>query len=160
MRIVTMGVYGFDEASFLDALQRANVDIFIDTRRRRAVRGSRYAFANSLRLQAHLAALGIPYLHRLELAPSTEARQAQDQADTASNIRRSDRKTLTDTFMDTYSHECLAPLDSRQLVASLGPDLQSILFFCVERAPSACHRGLLANKLAADLNAKVEHIVP
>ncbi len=34
MRIVTMGVYGFDEHTFFETLLNANIDIFVDTRRR------------------------------------------------------------------------------------------------------------------------------
>ncbi|MFN2179799.1 MAG: hypothetical protein ACK2UV_09955, partial [Candidatus Promineifilaceae bacterium] len=56
--IVTIGVYGFDETTFFQALKDAGVDTFCDIRRRRGVRGSRYAFANSKRLQKRLAELG------------------------------------------------------------------------------------------------------
>ncbi len=51
-RIVTIGVYGFEEEEFFAALANARVDLFCDVRRRRGVRGARYAFANSQRLQA------------------------------------------------------------------------------------------------------------
>ena len=61
--IVTIGAIGYTAESFFQALQNANVDTFIDVRRRRAVRGREYAFANSQRLQARLAELGIRYVH-------------------------------------------------------------------------------------------------
>lgn len=80
MRIITLGVYGFDADTFRAALERANIDIFVDTRRRRGVRGPQYAFVNSQRLQNLLAGLGIRYVHRLDLAPSNETRQIQEQA--------------------------------------------------------------------------------
>jgi uncharacterized protein (DUF488 family) len=76
-KIVTIGVYGFDAESFFAALQRAGVDTLCDIRRRRGVRGSEYAFANRARLEARLAARGIRYVHRLDLAPSTALREAQ-----------------------------------------------------------------------------------
>ena len=69
-KIVTIGVYGFDEARFFEALRKVKVDTFCDIRNRRGVRGSTYAFANSLRLQARLAELGIRYLYRKDLAPT------------------------------------------------------------------------------------------
>ena len=69
-KIVTIGVYGFDEAGFFRALQEARVDTFCDIRDRRGVRGSTYAFVNSQRLQTRLTNLGICYLHRKDLAPS------------------------------------------------------------------------------------------
>ena len=55
MKFVTIGVYGSDEATFFEALQRAGVDTFCDIRWRRGVRGAKYAFANSARLQKRLA---------------------------------------------------------------------------------------------------------
>jgi hypothetical protein len=39
-------------------------------------------------------------------------------------------------------------------------DPGSILFFCVEREPKACHRSLLADAVATELGATVEHLVP
>ena len=60
MKLITIGVYGFDEESFFQALLAAGVDVFCDIRQRRGVRGATYAFANSQRLQRRLAELGIP----------------------------------------------------------------------------------------------------
>ena len=51
LKLVTIGVYGFDEASFFAALQTAGVDTLCDMRQRRGVRGADYAFVNSKRLQ-------------------------------------------------------------------------------------------------------------
>ena len=87
-KIVTIGVYGFDEDSFFDALHKARVDTFCDIRSRRGVRGSIYAFANSLRLQARLADLGIRYLHRKDLAPTQAVRDRQAAADKATKTRQ------------------------------------------------------------------------
>ena len=55
-------------------------------RSRRGVRGSTYAFANSLRLQARLTDLGIRYLHRKDLAPTQAVRDRQAAADKATKI--------------------------------------------------------------------------
>lgn len=155
-----MGVYGFDEHTFFETLLNANIDIFVDTRRRRAVRGTKYAFANSRRLQSRLEDFGILYVHRLDLAPSNETRRAQDHADVASGIRRHERDMLTDTFKEAYHHDCLEHLSSDQLMDELGPGNDSILVFCVEKNPSACHRSLLASRLASDLGAEVHHLMP
>jgi hypothetical protein len=83
-KIVTIGVYGFDEDSFFEALCKAKVDTFCDIRSRRGVRGSTYAFANSLRLQTRLAELGIRYLYRKDLAPTQAVRDRQAAADKVS----------------------------------------------------------------------------
>ena len=159
MRIVTAGVYGHTEETFFDAVNGAKIDVFVDTRRRRAVRGAKYAFANSNRLQAKLAEMGIRYEHRLDLAPTMEMVHAQDAEDRAQGIRRSDRDDLGNTLVEGYTHLVLDDLDSKAFVASLG-DPASILIFCVERTPAACHRSLLAERLATDLGAEVEHILP
>lgn len=56
----TIGVYGFDASSFLDSLNKAGVSMLLDVRQRRGVRGTQYAWANSQRLQASLAASDDP----------------------------------------------------------------------------------------------------
>jgi len=160
MRIVTAGVYGHTEETFFNALREARVDVFVDTRRRRAVRGSTYAFANSNRLQARLAEMVIRYEHRLDLAPTMEMVKGQDARDHAEGIRRSDRDHLSRELIDGYTRLVLDDLDSRAFVASLGEPAEAILIFCVERTPEACHRSLLARKLTEDLGAEVEHILP
>ena len=45
IEIVTIGVYGVDEAGFFAALQAASVDIFCDLRARRGLRGVDYVYA-------------------------------------------------------------------------------------------------------------------
>jgi hypothetical protein len=158
--IVTIGVYGWDEASFWAALQAAGVDTFVDIRRRRGVRGAAYAFANAGRLQAGLAALGIRYLHRLDLAPSLETRAAQETADRAAHVVRRQRTALDPAFSERYQRECLASFDSRAFLALLDPGARVIALFCVEGEPAACHRSLLAARLASDLSLVVEHLRP
>jgi uncharacterized protein (DUF488 family) len=74
MAVATIGVYGFTAGSFLDALSEADVALLLDVRQRRGVRGSEYAWANSLRLQAALAEASVDYRRHPELAPTTELR--------------------------------------------------------------------------------------
>src|SRR2546423_1169945 len=122
MKIVTIGVYGSDEGAFFDALQRAGVDTFCDIRRRRGLRGSEYAFANSTRLQKRLGELGIRYLHAPEVAPSAALRGAQAKADKAQKTARRKRTTLSHAFIDGYRHQCLANFDSCKFVERFGPE--------------------------------------
>lgn len=75
LRMVTIGIYGFDGESFPQRLRQTDVRLLLDVRQRRGVRGSEYAWANSLRLQAALARAGIAYEHHPELAPTTELRR-------------------------------------------------------------------------------------
>ncbi|HAJ38663.1 MAG TPA: hypothetical protein DCL15_23600 [Chloroflexi bacterium] len=159
-KIVTIGVYGFNEESFFAALQRAGVDTLCDIRRRRGVRGSEYAFANRARLEARLATLGIRYVHRLDLAPSNELRQGQYAADAAEHVSKRQREALSPAFIEGYQRECLAAFDSHQFTANLGEAARIVAFLCVETAPAACHRSLIAARLALDLGLDIEHLLP
>ena len=156
---VTIGVYGWDAQTFFRALQDAQVDTLCDIRRRRGVRGSEYAFANSQRLQARLAGLGIAYVHRLDLAPGDATRQAQYAVDEANKVAKRQREALSPEFIDAYQRECLAGFDSQQFVADLG-DARVVALLCVERDAAACHRSLLADQLAHDLDTSVRHLLP
>lgn len=159
MKITTLGVYGYTDETFRAALEQAKPAVFVDTRRRRGVRGHQYAFANSQRLQALLEDLGITYVHRLDLAPPESAIRAQDEVDRKAGIARYDRDRLSHVLRDTYQREVLDRFDSQAFVESLGTP-ESVLLFCVEGNPAACHRTLLANRLRDDLGGDITHIVP
>jgi uncharacterized protein (DUF488 family) len=159
-KIVTIGVYGYDAESFFAALQHAGVDTLCDIRRRRGVRGSEYAFANRARLEARLAALGIRYVHRLDLAPSKELRQGQYSVDAAEGVTKRQRAELSPAFVEGYRGECLASFDSHRFAADLGEEAHVVALLCVESAPAACHRSLVAERLAADLELEVEDLLP
>ncbi len=157
---VTIGVYGFDEAGFFQALQNAGVDTFCDLRRRRGVRGSAYAFANSQRLQGRLAELGIRYIYRADLAPSLEVRRAQETADKANKTAKRKRTALGAAFVEAYRRECLDGFDSHRFVVDLGEEALVVALFCVERLPAACHRLLVAERLEVELATTVRHLLP
>jgi uncharacterized protein (DUF488 family) len=157
---VTVGVYGWDAERFFAALQAAGVDTFCDIRDRRGVRGAEYAFANSERLQARLAEIGIRYIHRRDLAPSREVRSQQHAADAESHTARRQRAVLSPEFVAAYLRERLKGFDSAAFAASLGPEARVVALFCVEREPAACHRGLLADRLAQDLGVRIRHLIP
>ncbi len=160
IKIVTIGVYGFDETGFFDALGKAAVDTFCDIRNRRGVRGATYAFANSKRLQARLAELGIRYIYRKDLAPTQAVRDKQAAADKATKTAKRKRTTLGKAFIEAYHTECLDVFDPQSLLDELESDARVVALFCVETAPDACHRSLVADKLAKTLNLEVEDILP
>lgn len=159
-KIVTIGAIGYTADAFFSALQEAEVDTFVDVRRRRAVRGAAYAFANSQRLQARLAKLGIRYLHRLDLAPPTTVRQQQAAADAAAGVAKRKRAELSPTFVTLYRSEVLTSFDPQSLHDDLPPDAAVIALMCVERVPAACHRSLLAERLRQAWGVEVVHLVP
>lgn len=157
--VVTIGVYEFDLAAFLAALRAANVGLLIDVRQRRGVRGSAYAWANAQRLQAALAAAGIAYRHERELAPTTELRQLQYAADDRLGVGKRSRAELDPVYRERYIAEILDHADLDALVAQLPAGAASALL-CVEADPEACHRSLIAERLAERHGLRVTHVRP
>ena len=160
LKIVTIGVFGFSEEEFFQALQMASVDTFCDIRQRRGVRGATYAFCNSKRLQARLAEMGIRYLHRKDLAPTTAVRQIQYDADKANKVAKRKRTALGQAFISAYQEKVLADFEPQSLLDDLDIGAKVVALFCVEREPGACHRSLVADKLQQELEIEVEDIVP
>jgi uncharacterized protein (DUF488 family) len=160
MKVFTIGAYGWDEEDFVQAIRDAAPDVFVDVRRRRGLRGRAYAWANSARLQAMLAGSGIPYVHRLDVAPSDATRHIVAKDANSAGIGYRDRTSLSQEYLDAYGQEVLEGFDAAGFVASLGEGVESIMLFCVERAPAACHRSLLAERLVGDLGPRVMHILP
>ena len=110
LRVSTViGVYDWDLASFLEALACAQVRLLIDVRQRRGVRGPVYAWANSARLQAALAAAGIAYRHHKELAPTTELRHLQYAEDARRGEGKRSRTVLAPEYATRYTREILDP---------------------------------------------------
>jgi uncharacterized protein (DUF488 family) len=159
VHLFTIGVYGFDEESFFSALQDADVDLLLDIRRRRGVRGPLYTFANAGRLQQELARHGIAYRHEIGLAPTEETRDLQRAADREGGEGQRRRETLAPEFAADYTRRTLDPFDWPALIAELGA-FQRPALLCVERSPEACHRSLAAARLAELTGAPVTHLVP
>ena len=160
LKILTIGVYGFVAADFFGALLSNKVDVFCDIRQRRGVRGARYAFVNSKRLQNRLDELGIGYVHIKDLAPTKEIRQLQKTADQSSRTKKRERSWLSDAFIEAYQAEILAEYSPQAFLEEIGEECEVVVLFCVEREPEACHRMLAANYLASNLDLEVEHIRP
>jgi len=158
-KVATIGVYGFDAASLLGALRKADVILLLDVRQRRAVRGSEYSWANSTRLQAALAEAAIAYEHRPELAPTTELRQLQYAEDDRRGEGKRSRTELAPEYARRYTEEILDRADLDALVAEL-PATGVAALLCVEREPEACHRSLIAARLTDEHEVAVTHLRP
>ena len=156
--IATIGVYGFDRNSFLEALAAARIDLLLDVRQRRGVRGSAYAWANAQRLQAALAEAGVGYSHLKELAPTTELRQVQYREDARVGEGKRSRTALAPEYARRYTEEILDRVDLEPIVKWIGSSSAALL--CVERDPEACHRSLIAARLARDRDFSVKHLRP
>jgi uncharacterized protein (DUF488 family) len=158
-RLFTIGAYGWDPETFFQTLEQAQVDLFLDIRRRRGVRGREYAFANATRLQQELETRGITYRHEIGLAPDQVTRDLQARDDAEKRIARRKREALGDAFIADYLERTLEPFDTGVLVDDLMSFRRPVLF-CVERAPEACHRHLVAERLAKETGVPVTDLVP
>ena len=156
--IATIGVYGFDLESFLGALSGAEVDLLLDVRQRRGVRGSEYAWANAKRLQAALEEAGVAYSHLPELAPTTELREAQYREDARLGEGKRARSHLAPEFAERYTAEILEQVDLEPIVNWIGSTRAALM--CVERDPEACHRSLIAARLAREFGFNVKDLRP
>jgi uncharacterized protein (DUF488 family) len=152
-------VYGFTSEEFLATLRQAGVRQLLDVRQRRGVRGAEYAWANAKRLQAALEEAGIEYRHHPELAPTTELRQLQYAEDDRQGVGKRSRSELAPAYRDRYIAEILDRADLGAVVDELPSDGVAALF-CVERDPEACHRSLIAGRLAEEHGAEVVHLRP
>ena len=156
--IATIGVYGFNRETFLATLAEAGIDLVLDVRQRRGVRGSEYTWANARRLQDSLSEAGINYSHLKELAPTTELRQAQYRADDRRGEGKRSRSLLAPEYADGYTEEILDRVDLAPIVKWVGGSKAALL--CVERDPEACHRSLIAARLQRDWGFSVEDLRP
>jgi uncharacterized protein (DUF488 family) len=158
-RLATIGVYDWTLAEFLAALRRAEVRQLLDVRQRRGVRGSQYAWANSKRLQAALAGADIAYEHLPELAPTTELRHVQYAEDARLGVGKRSRERLAPEYVERFIRERLDQVDLAPIVESMPTDGTTVLL-CVERDPEACHRSLVAARMASEYHLSLAHLRP
>lgn len=153
MDIYTIGVYNSSEDIFFKKLIDSKIDTFIDVRQRRGVRGSKYSFVNSIKLQEKLTKLNIKYIHQLDLAPSTEVRDLQKKADLKKNELKQNREGLDDAFKNAFEDLILNRFDSKSFIQNLQIQNSSkIVLFCVEEKACACHRSLIAKRIGEEFN--------
>jgi uncharacterized protein (DUF488 family) len=139
------------------ALAEAKVDVLVDVRQRRGVRGSEYAWANSARLQAALADAGVGYRHMKELAPTTEMRHLQYREDARRGEGKRSRTVLAPAYVRSYTDQILDDADLSPLAELAERSHPALL--CVERDPAACHRSLIVARLEADHGIAAQHIL-
>jgi len=158
MKFFTIGVYGSTEQEFFQKLIDNNIDTFCDIRQRRGVRGSKYAFVNSNKLQQRLNELNIKYTHIIDLAPTKEIRELQKDADAKEGILKRDRNKLGKVFTIAYKNLILNNFDFDAFLEKLNEaGASNIVLFCVEEKPAACHRSIVSDKIEK-LGYKIEHL--
>ena len=157
--VATIGVYGFTLERFLDALRAADVRQLLDVRQRRGVRGPQYAWANAARLQAALAEAG----HRVPppqgACADHRAAQLQYREDERLGVGKRSRVVAGARVCRALHARDPRPADLGALVAEL-PAAGAAALFCVEADPEACHRSLIAQRLADRYGMRVARIRP
>lgn len=158
MEFYTIGVYNSTEQEYFDKLTENNIDTFCDIRQRRGVRGAKYSFVNSQRLQSKLQDLDIQYGHILDLAPTTEIRDLQKEADAKQGELKRDRNELGKVFKIAYKNRILSNYDFDYFIEKLEEiNANRVVLFCVEEKPQACHRSLVTDKLES-LGYNITHL--
>jgi len=158
MEFFTIGVYNSSEEEYFEKLIENRIDTFCDIRQRRGVRGAKYAFVNSKRLQEKLNDLDIKYGHVIDLAPTKEIRELQKEADAQKGELKRDRNRLGQVFTIAYKDRILSNFDFDSFLEKLdevGAD--RVVLFCVEEKPEACHRSIVADRLEK-LGYKITHL--
>lgn len=158
MEFFTIGVYNSTEQEYFNKLIENHIDTFCDIRQRRGVRGAKYSFVNSNRLQAKLNDLDIKYGHIIDLAPTTEIRDLQKEADTKQGKLKRERNKLGKIFTIAYKDRILSNFNFDNFTDKLDEvGANRIVLFCVEEKPEACHRSIVSNKLEK-LGYKITHL--
>lgn len=159
MEFFTIGVYNSTEKEFFDKLSKNNIDTFCDIRQRRGVRGAKYSFVNSNRLQQKLSDLGINYGYVSELAPTSEIRNLQKEIDSQKGELKNERQELGKVFVIEYKNKILKNFDFDNFFENLDKiSANKIALFCVEETAQACHRSIVGEKLMNDFNFKITHL--
>lgn len=158
MEFFTIGVYNSTEQEYFKKLTDNSIDTFCDIRQRRGVRGSKYAFVNSNRLQARLNELDIKYGHIIDLAPTSEIRELQKEADVQQGELKRDRNKLGEVFILAYKNRILSKFNFDNFLEKLeNVSANRVVLFCVEEKPEACHRSIVTDKLQ-QLGYKITHL--
>ena len=159
MEFFTIGVYNSSETTFFEKLTLNGIDLLCDIRQRRGVRGAKYSFVNSTRLQQRLNELEIKYEYLKDLAPTVEIRAFQKRSDREKGELKRERQGLASVFITEYKNKILENFNFDVLFESLNRiKAIKVAFFCVEESADACHRSIVADKLRNELKLDVTHL--
>ena len=119
MEFLTIGVYGYTEEEFFSLIEQNNIDLFLDVRQRRGMRGKKYSFVNSTYLQQKLEFMNISYKHEKLLAPTPEIRNFQKLMDSKNDISKQSRTNLGEEFKNKYIFQIMEKFDFDKWIKEL-----------------------------------------
>jgi uncharacterized protein (DUF488 family) len=159
MEFFTIGVYNSTESEFFNKLVDNRIDTFCDIRQRRGVRGAKYSFVNSNRLQEKLTELDIKYGHVVGLAPTTEIRNIQNEIDVEKGELKRERQQLGEIFKIEYKNKIINIFNFEDFIDNLEKNGSTrVVLFCVEELPTACHRSVVAQTLNEQYGFRINHL--
>lgn len=159
MKIYTIGVYNKTDEEFFDKLVKNKIDTFCDIRQVRGMRGAKYSFVNSNRLQQILAALDINYVYVNALTPTEDVRDIQKAIDQKNGILQTNRVLLDKSFISAYEKKVFNKFNMKKFIEGLTKSgSKKIVFFCVEENHEACHRSIVCKKLQQMFGFEVAHL--
>jgi hypothetical protein len=74
-------------------------------------------------------------------------------------VGKRSRVALAAEYVERYEHEILDAADLTPIVAAMPSDAATALY-CVERDASACHRSLIARRMAEEFGLPVSDLLP
>jgi uncharacterized protein (DUF488 family) len=145
-RLFTIGYEQAKPAAVLNELERAKIDLLVDTR---AVAASRRPGFSKRQLAASLDDAGIGYIHLQKLGTPAEGRAAARNGDTDALWRIYDKHIKTAEAQAELG-ELIALVKSGKRVALL----------CYCRDPKACHRSRIVANVKKRTQVKVDDLIP
>lgn len=155
--VYTIGGYGHAKDGFFKKLESNGIDVLVDIRQRRGMRGKTYSFLNSRALQSELSERAVAYIHMKGLAPTNDIRDAQKEEDKRLREIKSSRAQLSERFKEQYRAKILAATDMHVILQELQA-YRRPCFFCVEGPATACHRSIVTDWILERRAFSVVHI--
>lgn len=145
-RLFTIGYEQAKPAAVLNELERAKIELLVDTR---AVAASRRPGFSKRQLAASLDDAGIGYIHLQKLGTPAEGRAAARNGDTDALWRIYDKHIKTAEAQAELG-ELIALVKSGKRVALL----------CYCRDPKVCHRSRIVAHVKKRTQVKVDDLIP
>ena len=94
-----------------------------------------------------------------DLAPTTEIRNKQKEADKVNKETKRQRQVLGEVFRSEYCSQILSKYDMHKLASELTEmGVKNVVLFCVEEHAAACHRSLVAKRLNEVINTTITNL--
>lgn len=144
-RLFTIGYEQAKPAAVLNELERAKIELLVDTR---AVAASRRPGFSKRQLAASLDDAGIGYIHLQKLGTPAEGRAAARNGDTDALWR----------IYDKHIKTAEAQAELGELIALVKSGKLALLCYC--RDPKACHRSRIVANVKKRTQVKVDDLIP